>query len=65
MTLNSIRNVVCARREARWASGIAATFGRQCGYATTLSDVGAEQFDKARAAVAFVFEHAGGRARES
>jgi 3-hydroxybutyryl-CoA dehydrogenase/5-formyl-3-hydroxy-2-methylpyridine 4-carboxylate dehydrogenase len=54
MTLESIRNVVVLGA-GTMGPGIAATFARR-GYATTLSDVGAQQVDKARAGVAFVLD---------
>jgi 5-formyl-3-hydroxy-2-methylpyridine 4-carboxylate dehydrogenase len=53
MTLDNISNVVVLGA-GTMGPGIAATFARY-GYVTTLSDVGAEQADKARVAIDFVF----------
>jgi 3-hydroxybutyryl-CoA dehydrogenase/5-formyl-3-hydroxy-2-methylpyridine 4-carboxylate dehydrogenase len=53
MTVANIHNVVVVGA-GTMGPGIAATFARN-GYVTTLSDVGAEQVDKARGAIDFVF----------
>src|ERR1700693_1844453 len=53
MTVANIHNVVVVGA-GTMGPGIAATFARN-GYVTTLSDVGAEQVDKARSAIDFVF----------
>jgi len=53
MSVENIRSVVIIGA-GTMGPGIAATFARN-GYATTLSDVGAEQVDKARSAIDFVF----------
>jgi 5-formyl-3-hydroxy-2-methylpyridine 4-carboxylic acid 5-dehydrogenase len=53
MSVENIRSVVIIGA-GTMGPGIAATFARS-GYVTTLSDIGAEQVDKARGAVDFVF----------